>query len=204
MPPGGVTLSMTTRPPSRISSTLSSFCTGMRHRAARRWTFGIGGGGGGSGSGSSWAVASGRRPRATSTSTMPEDHRSSAALRRILLEVQAAPRAPRAKARSRASRRTRRSRRPRPAARRTPAAGRVVRVDHAFADEALAHPVEQPAPERLVHQDDRHLPRLAGLHQRQRLEQLVERAEAAGQHDVGGRELARTSPCARRSAGSAG
>jgi hypothetical protein len=40
-----------------------------------------------------------------------------------------------------------------------------------------------------VHEDDRHLARLAGLHQRERLEELVQGAEAARQHDVGGGEL---------------
>ena len=102
----------------------------------------------------------------------------------------ASPRARRAKARSRASRRKRRSRRPPAAARRSPAAGRGRSASiMPSPTSALAHPVEQPAPVRLVHQDDRHAAALAGLHQRQRLDQLVERAVAAGQHDERGRSL---------------
>ena len=65
----------------------------------------------------------------------------------------------------------------------------IGRRDHAFADELVAHPVDQPAPELAADQDDRHLAALAGLHQRQALGQLVERAEAAGHHDVGRREV---------------
>ena len=52
MPLGGVTLSITTRPPSRISSTLSPSCGAMRTRGSSAPSR-ITGGGGGSGSGSS-------------------------------------------------------------------------------------------------------------------------------------------------------
>ena len=76
----------------------------------------------------------------------------------ILLEVEQHLALLRATARSRASRRRRRSRRPPPPARRSPASdrGRVGR-SCLRATSVLAHPVEQAAPERLVHQDDRHL-----------------------------------------------
>src|ERR1700675_4623050 len=53
MPPGGVTLSITTRPPSRVSSTRSPSCGAMRTRGSSA-TSRIRGGGGGSGSGSSF------------------------------------------------------------------------------------------------------------------------------------------------------
>ncbi len=46
----------------------------------------------------------------------------------------------------------------------------------------LAHPVEEAVPVGVAHQDHREVPDLAGLDQRQRLEQLVEGPEAAG-HD---------------------
>src|SRR5688572_3423344 len=52
MPFGGVTLSMTTRPPSRISSTRSPSCGAMRTRGSSAPSR-ISGGGGGSGNGSS-------------------------------------------------------------------------------------------------------------------------------------------------------
>src|SRR5215468_6063964 len=64
----------------------------------------------------------------------------------------------------------------------------VAGIDHALGDEPLAEPVEQAAPERLPHQDDRHFARLARLHERERLAELVERTEAPGHHDVGGGE----------------
>src|SRR5919202_150503 len=98
---------MTTRPLSRISSTLSPSCTGMR--TAGSSASGIGGGGGGSGKLSTLSCAA--APSAAHT-------------------------------------------------RRTAAAARM-----------------------------RHLPALAGLHERQRFEQFVERAVAAGQDDVGAREF---------------
>src|SRR3954451_23749465 len=59
----------------------------------------------------------------------------------------------------------------------------VLRGDHALAEGALAQPVDQPVPVGRVDQADRELVDLAGLDQRQRLEELVERAEAAGQDD---------------------
>src|SRR2546423_4513858 len=56
LPPlAGVTLSITTRPPWRISSTLSASCTGMRTAGSSGPS--SGGGGGGSASGSSFACA---------------------------------------------------------------------------------------------------------------------------------------------------
>ena len=50
-------------------------------------------------------------------------------------------------------------------------------------------------------QHDREVADLAGLDQRQRLEQLVERAEAAGQDHERRRRTSRTSSCGRRSSG---
>src|SRR5689334_9321172 len=61
--------------------------------------------------------------------------------------------------------------------------------DHAFRDECRAEPVDHAAPERLVHQNDRHLARLSGLHERQRFHDFIERAEAARQYDVSRSEL---------------
>jgi hypothetical protein len=58
-----------------------------------------------------------------------------------------------------------------------------------FGHQALAQPVEQALPERAVHQDHRDLAALAGLDQGHRLQQLVEGAEAARHHHVGGGEL---------------
>ena len=73
-------------------------------------------------------------------------------------------------------------------------------ADRARREHRVAHPVQQPGPVRPADQDDRELPHLAGLDQRQRLEQLVERAETAGQddeavgvlheHDLAGEEVA--------------
>ena len=54
----------------------------------------------------------------------------------------------------------------------------VVRRDHAGLHQQLE--VHQPRPELAPEQQDGAAPRLAGLHQRHHLEQLVERAEAAG------------------------
>ena len=47
----------------------------------------------------------------------------------------------------------------------------------------VAQPVDEALPVRDAHQHDRELGHLARLRQRHRLEELVERAEAAGQHD---------------------
>ena len=58
---------------------------------------------------------------------------------------------------------------------------RSVGVDRAARDERLAHPVQQAGPVRGPDQHDREVADLAGLDEGQRLEQLVERAEAAGQ-----------------------
>jgi hypothetical protein len=52
----------------------------------------------------------------------------------------------------------------------------------------LTHPVDQTAPEFAADQDDRNPPALSRLHQREAFGQLVERAETAGQHDIGRRE----------------
>ena len=57
--------------------------------------------------------------------------------------------------------------------------------DHAGLDQQVE--VDQPGPELAPEEQDRPHPRLAGLHQRQHLEQLVERAEAAGEADQGDR-----------------
>src|SRR5687767_1054226 len=170
-----------------MSSILSPCCTGMRTRgSSTSGPAGIAGGGGGSGSGSS---AGGRGCAAAALAANTSKVASKRRIKSILLEVQQYLALLR---------------------RRLEAALLVERedgvdhllrlvahlqkieledVDHALGGKALAHPLEQPAPERLVHQDDRHLSRLAGLHQRQRLEQLVEGAVAAGQHDVRGGHL---------------
>ena len=56
------------------------------------------------------------------------------------------------------------------------------------ASASLAHPVEQLAPVVRADEDDGEVEHLAGLDQRQRLEELVERAEAAGEdHEALGR-----------------
>src|SRR5688572_1262935 len=170
-----------------MSSILSPCCTGMRTRGSSiSGPAGIAGGGGGSGSGSS---AGGRGCAAAALAANTSKVASKRRIESILLEVQQHLALLR---------------------RRLEAALLVESedgvdhflrlvahlqeieledVDHAFDRQALAHPLEQAAPERLVHQDDRHLARLARLHQRERLEQLIERAVAAGQHDVGGRHF---------------
>ena len=71
--------------------------------------------------------------------------------------------------------------------------------DHAVGERAAAHPVEQRRPVRLAEQHDGEVEDLAGLDQRQRLEQLVGRAEAAGEDDRSPPPPSRTSSCARRS-----
>ena len=68
-------------------------------------------------------------------------------------------------------------------------------ADRAGVGSGLAQPVEQATPVRRAHQHDREPGHLVRLHQRQRLEQLVERAEAAGQHDEALRRTSRTSSC---------
>jgi hypothetical protein len=73
LPPGGVTFSITTRPPWRISSTLSVFCTGMRTLGSSAPENGGGGKGSGRGSscgGRAWANA----PAETIARTI-DDHR---------------------------------------------------------------------------------------------------------------------------------
>ena len=55
--------------------------------------------------------------------------------------------------------------------------------DLAVGQHGVAEPVDQPGPVRRADQHDRERRDLLGLHQGQRLEQLVEGAEAAGQHD---------------------
>ena len=49
----------------------------------------------------------------------------------------------------------------------------------------LAHPVDQPVPERRAHEQHREVADLPGLDEDERLEQLVERAEAAGEDHEG-------------------
>ena len=56
--------------------------------------------------------------------------------------------------------------------------------DRAGADERGADPVEQAVPEGRAEEDDGEGRGLPGLDQRQRLERLVEGAEAARKHDV--------------------
>jgi hypothetical protein len=53
--------------------------------------------------------------------------------------------------------------------------------DLARRENRFAHPVQQPIPVRAVEQNDRKVAHLPGLHQRQRLEQLIERTESAGE-----------------------
>src|SRR5688572_16897313 len=174
---------MTTRPPWRTSSTLSASCTGMRTTGSP--SAGMGGGGGGSGSGSSlggrlcaWASEN-ERSAATSTPRITS----------ILLEVE---------------QHLALGRRGCEAALLIEREDRIdhllrlvvdlhqveiVRVDHALGGQALAHPRHQPAPIRLVHEDDRHLAGLAGLHERERFEELVQRAVATRQNDERGGDL---------------
>ena len=59
----------------------------------------------------------------------------------------------------------------------------VAQVDRARLGGGAAQPVEQPAPVGGADQHDREAGDLLGLHQGHRLEQLVEGAEPAGQHD---------------------
>ena len=61
--------------------------------------------------------------------------------------------------------------------------GQVERVDQVAVDELLGHPVEQARPVGSLHEHHRELGDLAGLDERERLEQLIQRAEAAGVHD---------------------
>src|SRR5207247_2370781 len=60
--------------------------------------------------------------------------------------------------------------------------------DHSFADQPFAHPVDESAPELASDKNDRNLPALAGLYQRQTLGQLVDGAETSRHHDVRRRE----------------
>ena len=60
--------------------------------------------------------------------------------------------------------------------------------NHVLGDETVAQPVDQPAPERVCTRMIGICRDLARLHEGQRLQEFVERAEAAGQHDVGGGE----------------
>src|SRR4051812_40605343 len=55
--------------------------------------------------------------------------------------------------------------------------------DHPVGQDALAQPVDEAAPVRRADQHDRELAHLARLDERQRLEELVERPEATGEHD---------------------
>src|SRR5262245_27182132 len=61
------------------------------------------------------------------------------------------------------------------------------RRDHPLAERLLAHPAQEPVPEIPPVEDDGEVVDLLGLLERQRLEDLVERAEAAGQaHEAAG------------------
>ena len=53
-------------------------------------------------------------------------------------------------------------------------------------DEGVLHPIDEPMPERTPNQNDRNPAAFAGLHQCQALGQLIQRAEAARQHDIRG------------------
>src|SRR3990167_3144473 len=180
---------MTTRPPWRTSSTVAPSGTGMRTRGSSGPE--IAGGGGGSGSGSSlgWRCCWASAPDATIASARTSRRRMLFLGQPILLEVE---------------QHLALGGRGLEAALLVEREDRVHHllrlvmylhevhvggVDHVLPDQALAEPGDEPAPIRLVHQDDRHLARLAGLHQCERLEQLVERAEAAGQDDERGGEL---------------
>jgi len=59
----------------------------------------------------------------------------------------------------------------------------VVRADVALADHAVADPADHLAPVAGSHEHDRELDDLPGLNQRERLPELVHRAEAAGEDD---------------------
>src|SRR6185437_8759740 len=59
----------------------------------------------------------------------------------------------------------------------------VTGADHAASQHAVPDPGHQARPVAAAHQHDRELGYLARLDQGQRLEQLVQRAEPAGQHD---------------------
>src|SRR2546430_162365 len=59
----------------------------------------------------------------------------------------------------------------------------VRRRDLPLPGDPIAQPVGHPLPVRPPEQDHRKMAHLAGLDQRQRLEQLVHRAETAGEHD---------------------
>ena len=74
-------------------------------------------------------------------------------------------------------------RRPRPGRRSAGAGPGPPRRRLAAATQRVADPVEQARPVRRPDQHDREVADLAGLDERQRLEQLVERPEAAGQDD---------------------
>src|SRR3954470_17895855 len=58
----------------------------------------------------------------------------------------------------------------------------VLGADLPALEQSLADPVHEPGPVVAAHQHDREVADLVGLAERDRLEQLVERAEAAGQH----------------------
>ncbi len=55
--------------------------------------------------------------------------------------------------------------------------------DGAVREQGRAHPIEESGPVRAADEDHREVPDLARLDERQRLEQLVERPESAGQDD---------------------
>ena len=59
----------------------------------------------------------------------------------------------------------------------------VLRIDRLLGQQAFLHERPHPAPECAAHEHHRELLDLAGLHQREGLEDLVEGAEPAGQHD---------------------
>ena len=104
------------------------------------------------------------------------------------------------------SRRDRSSRRTRQASHHFSEMTVTARVDVVLGDRArrrvdVARSSPAGRPVGAAHEDDREVLDLAGLDEGQRLEQLVERAEAAGQDHERVARTSRTSSCARRSSG---
>lgn len=61
----------------------------------------------------------------------------------------------------------------------------VLPVDHAFADQAVADPVEQALPERPMDQDDRNPAALSGLDEGHGLQEFIEGAEPPWHDHIG-------------------
>ena len=61
----------------------------------------------------------------------------------------------------------------------------ILGVDQTQSCHLVTHPVQQTMPERRAHQNDRNAARFAGLDQGDDLAQLIQRAESAGQNDIG-------------------